>query len=158
MKIRLAVILLGISLLPACSIRGKLYPVQGPLAAQTPVPVFTAKASGMFNSGNISVVLADGEVCKGRWHEGQTIPSPTLSSAHSSPPASLSSEWDTVYGSGFYVAHVLGSKLFAHGEAYGNRGTTLYMEMYRADPGGGSPPVIRGVAKDNKGNIYKMVF
>jgi hypothetical protein len=159
-KIRLVAILIGVSLLSACGATGHFYPVQGPLAGQTPVPVLTAKASGIFNSGSISVLLADGENCKGRWEVGQAVPQPTYSSVQSAPPASLADVWDAVYGQGFYVSHVLGSS-FAHGTAHGDRGTVLYIEMYRVSPhphDTAAPAVIRGVAKDTLGNIYKVAF
>lgn len=160
MKARLVMALLAISLLPACIVKGRLYPVQGPLSAQTPVPVLSAKASGIFNSGNMSVVLSDGEVCKGRWEVGQAIPAPkgTITGNPSSGD-DMPSVWDAVYGQGFYVSHVLGNKRFARAVVTGNRGTILNVEMYRADEGRpNSTPDIKGVAKDNKDNIYKVVF
>lgn len=37
----------------------------------------------------------------------------------------MSSVWDTVYGSAFYVSHVLGKKFYAQGSASGNHGTVV---------------------------------
>ena len=77
---------------------------------------------------------------------------------------SLASAWDTVYGQGFYTAHVLGTPLFAQTVLTGNQGSVLQVEMYRqehgsdTDPNSVAPLDIRGVAKDSKGNIYKLAF
>jgi hypothetical protein len=115
----------------------------------------------MFKSGNISVVLENGEKCKGRWVASQAIPvstGPPL--ANGSTPSNMAPIWDTVYGQGFYVSHVLGSKLFARADVSGCSGTVLQMEMYRSlgGPDENTALDIRGIAKDNKENIYKVVF
>ena len=47
--------------------RAAFYPVQGPQSAQTPVPIFVAKITGVIHSGNISMTLGDGEVFKWHW-------------------------------------------------------------------------------------------
>ncbi len=67
MKTRALVLFSALLLLSGCYRDGRLYPVQGPLATQTAPPVFSAKLTGAFNSGNMSVTLAGGEVCKGAW-------------------------------------------------------------------------------------------
>lgn len=151
--------LLGICLTAGCA-QGRLYPVQGPFSAQSPSRVFTAKMSGGFRSGNISVVLASGEKATGRWEWTQTeSPSAESSAAKGAEVESLASAWDAVYGQGFYVSHVLGTKPFARAVPTGDRGTTLHMEMYRPVGEGGETPVnFRGVALDNRNNIYKVVF
>jgi hypothetical protein len=46
---------------------GHLYPVQGSLAAQTPVPIYKVTLGGVLESGTMSATLPDGEVCKGSW-------------------------------------------------------------------------------------------
>jgi hypothetical protein len=160
MRSRLTVVLLGVFALSGCSLTGRLYPVKGPLSTQSPSPVYVARMTGLLNSGNFSVVLGDGEVCKGGWQE---IPRPKTSNDAGTPGnllvTNLSAEWDTVYGTGFYAAHVLGAKLYARAVVTGNRGTILNVEMYRpldqAENKAGTP---KGVAKDNKDNIYKLVF
>ena len=158
MKHKLCLILLGISMMLGCTRTARFYPVQGPLAAQTPLPVPVAKVSFRINSGNIAVVLTDGEVCKGRW---ATVPRGQVPNAAAAAPAmiGMQSEWDTVYGAGFYVAHVLGAKLYAQSTATGDRGTVLKVEMYRSENAEGNiVAAIKGVAKDNKDNIYKLVL
>ena len=155
MKLKLCILLLGISLMLGCSRTYRFYPVQGPLSTQTPSPVLVAKLTGAISSGNISVVLSDGEVCKGRWAEVPRVQVPKGANTATAPADNMSSVWDTVYGSGFYVAHVLGARN-ARGTASGNRGTVLNLEMY-ATPEGEHTFVIKGVATDNKDNIYKVV-
>lgn len=159
MKGRLVLLLLCVSTMSGCA-TARLYPVQGPLATQTPSPVYVAKLTGAFNSGNFSVVLGDGEVCKGRWAQ---VPRPktsdTTTPATAASVDNLSAEWDTVYGTGFYVAHVLGARLYARSVVTGNRGTFLNVEMYKPNSvENTTTAAIKGVAKDNKGNIYKVAF
>jgi hypothetical protein len=160
MRVRLAFILFGMLMLSGCAV-GRLYPVQGPFSTQSPVPVFTAKASGMFKSGNISVVLGNGEKCTGRWVSAQASPASTgAPAANGSTVPDLASVWDTVYGQGFYVSHVLGTKLFARAVVSGCSGIVLQMEMYRSEGEHAEDTAlrIRGVARDNKDNIYKVIF
>jgi hypothetical protein len=159
-RIRLPELLFGMLLISGCA-AGRLYPVQGPFSTESPVPVFTAKASGMFKSGSISVVLENGEKCKGRWVTAQAAPASTgAPTANSSTTSDMASVWDTVYGPGFYVSHVLGSRLFARAEVSGDSGTVIHMEMYRSEGehDENAALTIRGIGRDNKDNIYKVVF
>jgi hypothetical protein len=158
-KVKLWVLLLGISIMLGCSHKYRFYPVQGPLSAQTPLPVLVAKLTGSFpfTSGNISVVLGDGEVCKGHWAQVPRVKVPKGANTTSAPDSNgMSTVWDTVYGSGFYGSHVLGSTN-AQAAASGDRGTVLNVEMY-AMPEGDKNIIVKGIAKDNKGNIYKVVY
>ena len=72
----------------------------------------------------------------------------------------MPSAWDTVYGQGYYVSHVLGARLYAQAVATGNKGTVLNVEMYKAANEHDVIPAdaVKGVAKDNKDNIYKLVL
>ncbi len=137
------------TLLAGCMVMvpGHLYPVQGSLAAQTPVPVYKVTLSGVMESGTMSATLQDGEVCKGSWAPvRQDDPS----------AGSMSVEWDSVYGAGFFVANVLGNRVFARAVLLGTKGTTLNVEFY--DPTPGQIANVRGIAKDNKDNIFKLTF
>ena len=160
-KTKLGFILLGISLTLGCTHTARFYPVQGALSSQTPAPVLVGKITGSFTPKDISVVLSDGEVCKGHWvmvHPAQ-VPkganTATLATTNGMPAA-----WDTVYGPGFYVSHVLGARLYAQAVATGDKGTVLNVEMYRSPAEHGAIPAdaVKGVAKDNKDNIYKLVL
>jgi hypothetical protein len=160
MKIRILLLLLSVAILDGCSATARLYPVQGPLSTQTPLPVFLAKMTGKPNSGTITAMLNSGEACKGHW---QVIPrakaAKGATTATYPSDNNMSAEWDAVYGTGFYVAHVLGQKLYVRTVLTGNQGTVLNAEMYRPDTHDdvalGS---IKGVAKDNKNNLYKIAF
>ena len=134
------------TLLAGCMVMvpGHLYPVQGSLAAQTPVPVYKVTLSGVMESGTMSATLQDGEVCKGSWAPvRQDDPS----------AGSMSVEWDSVYGAGFFVANVFGNRVFARAVLLGTKGTTLNVEFY--DPTPGQIANVRGIAKDN---IFKLTF
>jgi hypothetical protein len=148
------------SVMLGCSVhKAQFYPVQGPLSAQTPVPVLVAKVNGIFTPGNISLVLDDGEVCKGRWTRVPAIQSPNGAAAASPASNEIAGAWDAVYGTGFYVSHILGARLHLEARLSGDRGTVLNAEMYRTGENASSElGPIRGVAKDNRGNIYKLVL
>lgn len=161
MKKKFYFLLLAISTMLGCTHNARLYPVQGPLSAQTPLPVLVAKITGAVTPGNISVVLSDGEVCKGRWAVVHPVKVPKGANTATAPATNgMQSVWDTVYGSGFYVSHVLGTRYYAQAVASGDRGTVLNVEMYRpgGEPEGKRVSAIKGVAKDNKDNIYKLVL
>ena len=133
---------LSVALLSACTATAYLSPVQGPLSTRIPPPTLTLEQSGL----GVSVVLEDGEVCSGPI----AILPPTDSSARE-----LSTEWDLVYGSGYYLAHVLGTRIY-RSTLVGNKGTTLEVEHSIAPVN--SNGIVVGVAKDNRGNIYKANF
>jgi hypothetical protein len=159
MKVRNMILLVGVLLASGCA-QGRLYPVEGPFSTQSPVPVFAAKVSGL-KSGNISVVLENGEKGKGRWVTAQAVPVSTgAPAANGSTTTDMASLWDTVYGPGFYLSHVVGAKLFARAEVSGDHGTVLHVEMYRSlgEQAGSTALGIRGIARDNNGNIYKVVL
>jgi hypothetical protein len=160
MKSRLVPVLLIILVLSGCAATARLYPVQGPLSTQTPPPVYIAKLSGAFNSGSFSAVLNDGEVFKGRW-EMVPLAKTSMGTTTASNPHfdNMSADRDAVYGTGFYVAHVLGQKFYGRAAVTGNRGTILNAEMYRLiTENENARREIKGVAKDSKGNIYKLAF
>jgi hypothetical protein len=173
---RLAFFFLGIftSVLCGCSHIARLYPVQGPLSAQTPSPVFFAKITdkpfvvgdpGPVYPGGISVVLRDGEVGKAHWERVVPIKPPTGGVAVDSSPTApdIASAWDGVYGPGFYVSNVLGSPLHYRAIVSGNRGTVLSLEIWEPEPHRSFRDIhfvdsIKGVARDNRGNIFKLVL
>jgi hypothetical protein len=161
MRNQLMLALLCLVALSGCTAIGRLYPVQGPLAGQTPVPVYVAKlTTDGFYSGAFSAVLND-EVFKGKW---DTVHRPNSSKIRATvidpPTGSMASDWDTVYGPGFYVAHVLGARLYGRAVVAGNRGTTLTLEIYKPDVESErvSVGLIKGVAKDSNDNLYKIAF
>ena len=144
------------ALLAGCislSVPGGFSPVRGPLSQQSPLPTYTAKMSGLL-SGTISVSLANGEVCQGPWaFVSKAIPRSANSSAASVAPPDMASDWDLVYGTGFYTAHVVGNKLYARATLTGNTGSIIYVELSNETNTRGNT---KGVAQDNHGNVFKV--
>ncbi len=153
----LAFVMLG------CSHTYRLYPVQGPLAAQAPSKVLFAKVKGVegtagAKSGSVSIVLGDGEICNGQWTLVPRVQIPKDATTANAPPTSgMSSAWDAVYGPGFYISHIMGARgFYSQAVVSGNRGTVLSLEIYGIGTPDQAGPI--GVVKDNKNNIYKMVW
>src|SRR5215475_15409958 len=133
----------------------KLYPVEGPLASQNPQPVFKGRIRRpVFSIGSQffllkSWTLNNGEVVEGKPKTVKATSVNTPSPQASAPPQpNLAFAWDAVYGQGFFVAHILGKDI-AQGVFTGKQGTILQVESYDGRS---------GVAIDNQGNIYKLVW
>jgi len=137
------------SLLCGCAVMvpGHLYPVQGPLTRQSPPPVFKITMSGVLRSGTLTATLADGEVCTGDW---------TAVRQDDPSAGEMAAQWDAIYGQGFFVANVLGTAVFARAVLTGSHGTRLRVQLY--DPTPGQVTNVRGIAADDKGNLYKLTF
>jgi len=134
-------------LIVACTATISLYPVEGPLSVQRPLPVLKATASGiMGNSGSITMVAPDGEQFNGKW-------SSAAGSGVSFGTMSLFSQYATIYGSGFSTSPGRGQN---PGRAFlvGDRGTTIDAEFVT---GAGTANGF-GFAKDNRGNVYRILF
>jgi hypothetical protein len=130
-----ALLLFAAALLSGC-ISGHLYPVQGPLAAQTPAPVYRIKMDG---GDSMTARLAKGEVCHGTW----------LDIAQNDPDArDMAAEWDLVYGKGFFLANVLGNISIARAILTCPKDTTLKAEF----------DSVKGVATDMNGNVFRLTF
>lgn len=149
-------------LLLGCSAPLRFYPVQGTLASRNPVPVLSGKLTvHASRSGDITVVMTDGEVCKGRWQLVRPQQSSAGATASVPPETSaMSPLWDQIYGPGYYVAHVLGSNRYLHAVVTGNKGTVFQVELFApaGEPEHTGNPDVKGVAKDNKDNLYKVVI
>ena len=130
-----------------CSTTANLYPVKGPLAEVKPLPVIRARVAGiMGNSGSLSLTMPDGELCNGQWSSAAGM-SVTYGSG------TLFSQYGSAYWSGYTVGNKPGEN---RGQAIviGERGTVIEIEFYT---GSGTANGF-GLAKDNKGNIYKVLF
>jgi hypothetical protein len=175
-KLRIALLTVSMIFASVEAFGQKLYPVQGPLTAQTPVPVYSAKlkrpmfsvGSHATSSGSITWTLANGEKVQGAlMTKLVTASSPdtkTAGDTSSYPPQpNLAFAWDAVYGQGFYVANILGHNIWQK-VLTGNRGTVLQVETHTRetyipqDVSIGANDNTEGVAIDNKGNIYKLVY
>jgi hypothetical protein len=131
-----ALLLIATLLVSGCA-GGHLYPVQGPLSAQKPPPVYRIK---MEYGDLISANLGNGEVCSGEW----------LDVVPEDPGArDMSAEWDLVYGKGFFVANVLGKPGIAHAKLTCAKDTTTVIAEFNS---------LKGVAKDTHGDVFKLTF
>jgi hypothetical protein len=159
MKTKFAIVLLFVSTLSiSLAASGqKLYPVLGPLALQTPAPVFSGKINRPMFSMRLyfgllkSWTVANGEVLLGKCSV-VTASSPDMKTPGTSdsypPQPNLAFAWDAIKGQGFYVSHVLGNRIY-QGTFTGDQGTVLQVESVDNES---------GVAIDNKGNVYKIVW
>jgi hypothetical protein len=140
-------ILCAVVLMSGCYMNAKLYPVSGPAPNVTQQPVLSARLSGVLNSGSISINMPDGKVRKGSW---------TRMAATSDSSSQMQGVWDSVYGSGYYLAHVVGRRLYAQGSVTGEQGNVYQVEFYKTD--NVQELHLFGIAKDSSGTIYKIVF
>lgn len=120
-------------------------PISGPLSENPNVinAEFTYNGSG---HGDLTVVLPDGEVCKGKY---TTIPEGTITSESRfffSP---------YVYANYFGNAYLIENKQYGQGLLIGNRGTIMQLEYFTSSR---NPTHGYGIATDNNGNIYKILF
>lgn len=154
-KLRLIELSILALLFTACSTTLDIYPVEGPLADDADVPVLKAKANGiMGNSGTVSLTLPDGEFCEGRWSSiAPQAVGATTGMASGYGAAGMQSAWASVYGSSFAFHNKPGVN---RGEAVlvGDRGTRILVEFLT---GSGTANGV-GVATDNRGNTYKVLF
>jgi hypothetical protein len=144
----------------------KLYPVEGPLASQTPAPVFSGQVNRpMFGIGPEVKLLkswkvANGEILEGKCKEvtATSANAKTLRTPESYPPQpNLAFAWDAIYGTGYFAAHILGGKIW-QGIFKGNQGTILQVEMREQLGAERISEAFKGAAVDNKGNLYKVVW
>ena len=125
---------------------GHLYPVQGPLAAQTPPPIQTLALTGapalggQITQGDIKATLLDGQACQGHW---------TMVNQNDPSANAMSAQWDSLYGGGFFTANVLGNQSFARSTVACSRGRSLQLEWIA---------ISKGIATDNNGNLFKLTF
>ncbi len=130
-----ALLLFASLLLSGCA-AGHLYPVQGPLSAQTPVPSYKVR---MDNADSITTRLPVGKLCRGAW----------LDVAQGDPSArDMSDEWDLVYGKGYFLANVLGKITVARAILTCSNDMKVTVEFNTTN----------GVAKDTNGNVFRLTF
>ena len=151
------------TVLISCHATARFYPVRGPLAEQPTPPVLVGRISGVTLSGTMTVNGLQGELFQGKW---VTVTRPSKSTAApvtAAADSEMAQIWDSIYGEGFYVSHVLGTRLYGRAGLATKNGDSLKVEFYRpeqpvaSDPGS-IPGAVKGVAKDDKGNIYKVTF
>lgn len=141
---KLATALILPAFLAACVSDIRLDPVAGPLSHQVPAPTVIV----VYSAPAFSARFANGEVCRG---DGSDFLVGTVSE---SP---LAQEWDTVYGAGFFRTHVLGASIHRT-LLVGDRGTTVVLENGAVTPESKGSLLGVGVAKDSRGNVYKLSY
>ncbi|MDR3741440.1 MAG: hypothetical protein P4L40_20670 [Terracidiphilus sp.] len=150
-------LLSSVCFLSGCFASARLYPVKGPLAEQTPPPIYAARVAAGFHSGSFTATLANGTKCSGQWTRVSRKPHEAGAGA---PTDTLAAAWDAVYGPGFYTTNVLGTAIHIEGQIPCGAGGNLHVEAVQHEIGGGQDAtlVIKGVATDDSGNIYKLAF
>lgn len=137
-----------------------LYPVEGPAATQTQAPLYKLSLTMVEAAGRLSATLPDGEVCQGK-----------LATLERNDPSSRSmeSDWDRVYGQGFFVATLLG-KDRGRATLTSPKGPCLHIELFNPNLRNGafafagvltpehSMYSVEGVARDEHGNLFKLTF
>lgn len=144
---KLLLLTVVLSVLAGCSITASVYPIAGPMSEQLPLPVLAAQVHSVHkNTGQIDMMLPSGEKLVGKW-------SSIAPQSSSATIGALSSTWTTVFGSSFTTANLPGVN---RGEAMlvGDRGTVMEVEFFT----GSGTANGTGVAKDNQGNYYKVLF
>ena len=139
--------------LSACYRGTHLHPVSGPATAESHVA--NIKVSGTFNSGTFIADLTEervfhGDFCKGRWKAATQAMPPSANE--------MASVWDTVYGNGYYAAQILGAKRCARGSGACKDGGVLEAEICQIENRQNRKTTKVGVARDNKNNIYRILF
>ena len=134
--------IISLTLITSCGATLDFYPVEGPLSSQIPVRVIKAKATNVIsNSGKISLTLEDGEYCEGRW---------SSTAGHgSSNNRSLLLDYGQELG-----LSTRGNENRGYAMLLGTKGTIIDLEFIN---GAGTAHGF-GIAKDNKGNIFKVLF
>jgi hypothetical protein len=133
--------------LAGCSQTVSMFPMSGPLKESRPAPVLKAKADNISsNSGKFSVTYPNGDQCTGRW----SSVAPQMTSVGW---GSLFSQYGAISGISTSVSNLPGIN---RGEAVAvcGSGNQISVEFYT---GSGTANGV-GVAKDEQGNIFKLIF
>jgi hypothetical protein len=121
-----------------------LYPVDASIAGQPPKPILSGTIVYVGPSATISFHLPDGEKFSGTCTSGSAA----------GVNDDLKATWDSVYGQGDYLAHVVGAANHCTAKLTGSKQTIFRLEAYNEAPG----PLLKGMAEDSNGNIFKMAF
>lgn len=133
--------------LGACTRRFTLYPVEGPLSHETPVVVMTGVADGLSRgTGTLRAVLPDAGTCEGQW----------AASARSESVSTISGGLIGTYGSTYFAGTgvtVDGRGIRCAGVLICSDGRVVDMDFVAAPGAHGF-----GIARDNRGNVYRLIF
>ena len=102
-------------------------------------------------------MLSEGETFNGPMTKVRSVEDKSRTTVSNTTPSNgMASVWDAVYGPGYYLSHVLGSHDCYSAVITGDKGTILIVEVFQSVKEKGTV-TIKGVAKDNKDNVYKIV-
>jgi hypothetical protein len=126
-----------------CALTGiHLYPVEASSAGQPQRPILSGSVMYAATYATISIQLPDGEKLQG----------PCTFGSAAGVNDDLKETWDSVYGQGDYLAHVVGSPLHCTATLTGSKGEAFHIESYNET----ADTPLKGIAKDSNGNIYKL--
>jgi hypothetical protein len=94
----------------------------------------------------VCTLFPDGESFTGQLAKGSFVPS---------TDDELAADWDLVFGTGYFVANVLGSPYNRTATLAGSMGSTLRLELHQPTQSTRAA-VVSGVAKDSHGNVFKL--
>ncbi|MCD9146230.1 hypothetical protein [Pseudophaeobacter flagellatus] len=138
------VFLLGLA---ACSTTANLYPISGPLTEENPIPTLIATVDGITgNTGNFNFTMPNGSACSGKW----SSVAPQFASVTT---GTLFAEYGSVAGYSTTVGNLPGVN---RGQAFStcSDNTRFDIEFFT----GSGTANGYGIAKDTRGNVYKMLF
>jgi hypothetical protein len=118
-----------------------LYPAESAAPGQPPKPIISGTII-YTGFATVSFKGPDGEKFSG--------PCPIGSAAGVNDD--LKGAWDSVYGQGDYLAHVVGSPTHCTAKLTGTKGTIFRLEAYNET----AETPLKGIAEDSNGNIYKV--
>jgi hypothetical protein len=121
-----------------------LYPVEPAAPGQPPKPIL---------SGTITYVTAFATVSF-KTPDGEKFSAPCTFGSAAGVNDDLKAAWDSVYGQGDYLAHVVGSLGHCTAKLAGTKGTVFRLEGYNET----AQASLRGIAEDSNNNIYKVAF
>jgi hypothetical protein len=119
-----------------------LYPIEASSLGQPQKSILRGTMIYAPGSATISFRLPDGEKFSGPC---------TIGSAAGVDDA-LKVTWDSVYGQGDYLAHVVGSQTHCTATLTGSKETIFHVESYNET----AETPVKGIAQDSNGNIYKL--
>jgi hypothetical protein len=118
-----------------------LYPIESPTAGQPSNPILNGTIVYAPGAATLSFRLPNGEKFSG----------PCTFGSPAGVNDDLKAAWDSVYGQGDYISHVVGSPTHCTATLTGNQGTVFHVESY-----GGPQNPIKGIAQNGNGNLYKL--
>lgn len=135
------------AVLAGCSTTARLYPVEGPLSSQVPIPVITATVSGITgNNGPIGMTMPDGSTCSGEW-----------SSAAASQVSFGSGSLIGTYGATYFQGVTIGAgKGQNPGRAIANCSDGNQIEVEFVTGAGTATGF--GIARDRRANVFRVLF